>query len=467
MDCRSGGLVLFLLAGATGAAAVKEVSAIRLWPLGDVTRVAIQVSGEFEYRSERLANPNRVFFDILNARPNLNGKRFRTIETRGRLIDRIRIAETQPGTSRIVFDLAAPAGFTVSQLVNPHRLIIEFRAAAGPPDTVTFAPRDRAPSVTPALGAPVPEPPRLSAAETPKPSAAAAAVAVSAPAPASGPPPVDKSSAAETAVPVSTPAPTSGPPPVAKPARRRTDGGSSLIRALGLKTGRIVIDAGHGGHDQGTIGRKGYTEKELVLDLAQRLGKLVEDRLGLEVVYTRCEDVFLPLEARTTLANEKRADLFVSLHANSSPYSRVAGVETYYLNFTSSKEALEVAARENASSEKSIHDLRDLITKITRSEKADESRDLAERVQTALHSFSSRYHAGVRNRGVKRAPFVVLIGAEMPSILAEVGFLSNPREETLLRRPEHRQKLAEALYRGISQWVASLSRFQVAHAGGE
>jgi N-acetylmuramoyl-L-alanine amidase len=252
-----------------------------------------------------------------------------------------------------------------------------------------------------------------------------------------------------------------------KAARPQADGGRSLIRALGLKSNRIVIDAGHGGHDTGTIGPKGYTEKELVLDLAQRLGALLEQRLGLDVVHTRTEDVFIPLEARTALANEKGADLFVSLHANSSSFPRIAGAETYFLNFTTSKESLEVAARENASSMKSVHELRDLITRITRYDKADESKDLAERLQSSLHAFTVRNNPGLRNRGVKKAPFMVLIGAEMPSVLAEVAFLSNPREEALLKRPEHRQKLAEALYQGVSRWVSSLSRFEVARAMAE
>jgi N-acetylmuramoyl-L-alanine amidase len=256
-----------------------------------------------------------------------------------------------------------------------------------------------------------------------------------------------------------------GPPPEPpKAAKRQNDGGNSLIRALGLKTTRIVIDAGHGGHDYGTIGPSGLAEKELVLDLAMRLGRLVEERLGLQIGYTRTEDVFVPLEARTALANEQKADLFVSLHANSSRSSRIAGVETYYLNLTNSRDALDVAARENASSQKSVHDLRDLITKITRSEKMEESKDLAERIQASLHAFCARYHKGVRDRGVKSAPFVVLIGADMPSVLAEVAFLSNPREEALLKRPHHRQKLAEALFAGVSRWVESLSSLQVAAA---
>jgi len=245
-------------------------------------------------------------------------------------------------------------------------------------------------------------------------------------------------------------------------ARRTVDGRSSLTRALGLKVTRVVIDPGHGGHDQGTVGPKGFTEKELVLDVAQRLGKFIEERMGSEVIYTRADDTFIPLHGRTELANERKADLFISIHANSSPATSIRGVETYYLNFTTTKDALDVASRENASSEKSIFELRDLIQKITLHEKVDESKEYANRVQTALQSFEHTYSPTSKNRGIKKAPFVVLIGASMPSILTEIGFLSNSWEEALLRRPEHRQKLAEALYRGVSRYAQSLSHFQVA-----
>ena len=271
--------------------------------------------------------------------------------------------------------------------------------------------------------------------------------------------------AATTALPASPPAlpaPTAGPVEIPKAAKHTSAGKNSLTRALGLKLGRIVIDAGHGGHDQGTEGPKGLQEKELVLDVALRLGKLVEDRMGAEVIYTRTDDTFVPLEQRTALANEKKADLFLSIHANSSPYPRIAGVETYYLNFTDSKEALDVASRENASSQKSIFELQDIIHKITLHDKAEESREFAGRVQAALYAFSGHNVAGEKNRGVKKAPFVVLIGASMPSVLAEIGFLSNPREEALLKKPDYRQKLAEALYRGVTRYSDGLSHFQVA-----
>jgi N-acetylmuramoyl-L-alanine amidase len=205
-------------------------------------------------------------------------------------------------------------------------------------------------------------------------------------------------------------------------------------------------------------------EKELVLDVTQRLGKLIEERLGAEVIYTRSDDVFVPLEQRTQIAMEKKADLFLSIHANSSPFPRVGGVETFYLNFTDSKDALDVASRENASSQKSVYELRDLIQKITLHEKIEESREFANKMQASLFSFAQRYSPTIKNRGVKKAPFVVLIGAQMPSVLAEIGFVSNTREEALLKRPDHRQKLAEALYRGVAKYAESLSHFQVAKA---
>ena len=246
---------------------------------------------------------------------------------------------------------------------------------------------------------------------------------------------------------------------VAKPT---ASGDRSLIRTLGLKIGRIVIDPGHGGHDTGTIGPNGLREKDLVLEVGRRLGKLLETRLGAEVVYTRRDDTFIPLETRTAIANQQRADLFISIHANSSRDPAARGVETYYLNFTSSPDALEVAARENAVSEKSIYELQDLVKKIALKEKIEESREFAADVQQSLHSGLSAKSPGIRNRGVKKAPFIVLIGANMPSILAEISFVSNPGDEHRLETGEYRQRIAESLYRGIAKYVDGLSGVKMA-----
>jgi len=235
-----------------------------------------------------------------------------------------------------------------------------------------------------------------------------------------------------------------------------------MIRVLGLKLGRIVLDAGHGGHDTGTVGPEGLREKDLVLDVAKRLGALIEDRLGSEVIYTRADDAFVPLERRTEIANEAKADLFLSIHANSSPLRSAAGVETYYLNLTTSRSALEVAARENSGSQKSIYELQDLLQKIALKDKVEESREFASRIQSSLYTLSARTNSRSKDRGVKKAPFVVLIGASMPSVLAEIGFISNAHDESTMKKAEYRDHIAEALYKGIASYAGTLSHFQVA-----
>lgn len=236
-----------------------------------------------------------------------------------------------------------------------------------------------------------------------------------------------------------------------------------MIRVLGLKVGRVVLDPGHGGHDTGTIGPGGLREKDLVLDVAQRLGHLIEEKMGSEVIYTRSDDTFIPLERRTEIANEAKADLFLSIHANSSTLRTAAGVETFYLNFTTSKSALDLAARENAGSQMSIYELQNLLQKIALKDKVEESREFAARVQSALYTLSARpADARSKDRGVKKAPFIVLIGASMPSVLAEIGFISNAHDESIMRREDYRQRTAEALYKGLSSYASSLSHFQVA-----
>jgi N-acetylmuramoyl-L-alanine amidase len=230
---------------------------------------------------------------------------------------------------------------------------------------------------------------------------------------------------------------------------------------LGLKLGRVVLDPGHGGHDVGTHGPSGLYEKDLVLDVSQRLAALLEDRLGTEVLLTRADDTYVPLEGRTKIANDAKADLFLSIHANSSPVKSVTGVETYYLNFTTSRGALDLAARENATAESSIFDLKDVLEKIALKDKIDESREFASRLQTSLFTLT-KSTTPAKNRGIKKAPFVVLIGAQMPSVLAEIGFLTNATDEALMRKTEHRQKIAEALYKGIAAYADSLSQLQVA-----
>jgi N-acetylmuramoyl-L-alanine amidase len=245
------------------------------------------------------------------------------------------------------------------------------------------------------------------------------------------------------------------PPAEPKPTH---DGDRSLTRALGLKISRIVIDPGHGGHDTGTIGPHGLMEKDLCLDVALRLGSLIEQKLpGAEVIYTRSDDTFVPLEERTAIANRAQADLFISVHANSSRDESARGVETYYLNFAATEEAMEVASRENAASQESLHDLQDLIKKIARNDKIEESKELASDIQDSLTQRLQLVSHGERNRGVKKAPFVVLIGADMPSVLSEISFVSNPSDEKLLRKGDQRQRIADGLFRGVNSYLENLN----------
>ena len=247
-------------------------------------------------------------------------------------------------------------------------------------------------------------------------------------------------------------------PEMASSAKPTSLGNRTLIRSLGLKVSRVVIDAGHGGKDTGSVGPTGYSEKDLVLDVAKRLKTLIETELGAEVVMTRNDDTFVPLETRTAIANQQEADLFISIHANSSKTKTVRGVETFFLNFTTSKESLDTASRENAGSDKSVHQLSDLVKRIVLTEKVTESRELAERVQTSM----SRAKGTGPDRGVKQAPFVVLIGANMPSILAEISFISNPDEEKVLKTPAYRQHLAEYLLDGVRSYADTLSGIKTA-----
>ena len=198
------------------------------------------------------------------------------------------------------------------------------------------------------------------------------------------------------------------------------------------------------------------------MDVAKRLKVLVESELGAEVVMTREDDTFIPLEARTAIANQQEADLFISIHANSSKTRTVRGVETYFLGLTTARDALETAARENAASERSIHDLQDVVKKIMTQDKVDESRELARHIQNAM----SRPQDGA-NRGVRQAHFVVLIGANMPSVLAEINFITNPQEERLLKTPKGRQQIADSLLTGVRSYSNTLSGLKTAKSQGK
>jgi len=557
------------------AGRLSRVTGIRHWSTPDYTRVAIDLESDIKFGSQRIANPDRIFFDLRGTKlaSTLVGKSF---DVDDGFLKKIRVAQFQPGRTRVVLEVDDLSDYEAFLLPNPYRLIIDIHGkdasksarakakkdaltetadveappkAGSKPDLPKDAPKDVPKEVLKdvAKSAPKDVPKSELKADlkalTGKPAAKNEQIhdepgAASKDAPESSQPhnaseqvktATDTRSGTSTvkkviveadddddtppakvakavppagrAHPSSTIAAhltenaqdsdaavpeekaTSDPSPAGsarsksssrlKASRKASDpdirearptasGDRSLIRALGLKIGRIVIDPGHGGHDTGTIGPNGLEEKDLVLEVGRRLGKLLETRLGAEVVYTRKDDTFIPLETRTAIANQQRADLFISIHANSSQDSAARGVETYYLNFTSSPEALEVAARENAVSEKSIYELQDLVKKIALKEKIEESREFAGDVQESLHSGLAAKSPAIRNRGVKKAPFIVLIGANMPSILAEISFVSNPADEHRLETSEYRQRIAESLYRGIAKYADGLSGVKMA-----
>lgn len=239
-----------------------------------------------------------------------------------------------------------------------------------------------------------------------------------------------------------------------------TPGSMTLMRALGLKVRRIVIDPGHGGSDTGAIGRDGSFEKDIVLDIGLRLRAAIQrDMKDVEVIMTRDSDRFVPLDERTAIANARQADLFVSIHLNSSPAPQASGIETYFLSLEASKDELEVATRENALTTRNAGELQSLLQKIVTDTRINESREFAQHVQTSLVSGIGRVSPTASfNRGVKKAPFVVLLGANMPSVLAEVSFLSHPKDGEALRTTEFRQQIAESLFGGIKSYVDSLTR---------
>ena len=223
---------------------------------------------------------------------------------------------------------------------------------------------------------------------------------------------------------------------------------------------RIVLDAGHGGWDLGTVGRRGLMEKDLALDIVSRLGKLVERRLGAEVIYTRSDDSYVALEKRTEIANLSQADLFLSVHANYSDFPSARGVETYYTNTYSSMKARSAEDEKAELQPQNVN-----WTNVDIQHKVRESHRLAASVQHALYGTLARNNPGLPNRGVKKAQYFVLAGTTMPAILAEISFVSSPTDEDNLQSASYRQQVAEALYRGLARYTEELATVKLASAG--
>jgi N-acetylmuramoyl-L-alanine amidase len=369
-----------------------ELQAIRRERLTDALRVTLELDREAVYREERLNGPSRVFVDLLNTRPAEHLKDV-ALAFGDDVVRQIRIGRPETTTTRVVLDLDGATRHSVYLMYNPHRLVIDFerrnlRAGTENPNT-----------------------------------------------PGASWTPVVPASPGRTPTLPST----------------NLKGGFSLSRQLGLRISRVVLDAGHGGHDPGAQ-VKGLNEADLVLDVALRLEALLLKQPGVEVMLTRRDNVYVPLDERTAMANRAGADLFLSIHANASPNSRVRGIETYFLNFAPNREAEAIAARENAGSSRTMSSLPEIVKAIALNNKINESRDFASMVQMSMYQRLRRANTDVRNLGVKQAPFMVLIGATMPSVLAEISFITNRQEAALLRTIPFREQIAEALLDGIVRY---------------
>jgi N-acetylmuramoyl-L-alanine amidase/putative methionine-R-sulfoxide reductase with GAF domain len=373
-----------------------RVTGIRHWSSADSSTVVLDLEDQVQYEAHRLTGPNRIYFDLRDtALPaELSGK---SIEIGDALLNRIRVAQTVPGMTRVVLETRGNSNFSVSLEPNPYRLVVQIRKIGAQPQGAV--------NLFPSISE------------------------------------VGKNLMAIVV-----------PPPTKEDLQWRAR----------VPKMRIAVDAGHGGWDLGTVGRRGLLEKDLVLEVAQRLGKLLESRLGADVIYTRQDDNYISLDERAGIANQAQADLFVSVHANYSDLPSARGVETYYTNFFSTPSTKDVETRENgiASNNPPIAAL----SPVELHERIEQSRRLAASVQRSLYGTLSVQNPGLRDRGIKEAGFVVLTETSMPGILAEISFVSSPTDEQRLRSDGYREQIAEALYKGIARYAVSSHGVKMASA---
>jgi N-acetylmuramoyl-L-alanine amidase/putative methionine-R-sulfoxide reductase with GAF domain len=375
-------------------AKLPRISGIRHWSSDDSSTVVLDLEDQVQYEAHRLASPDRIYFDLHDT-SLASELEGKAIDVGDALLVRIRVSQPVSGMTRVVLETKGKPGFSVSLEPNPYRLVVQVqKPGAEPKAQVNLFP-----------GAANVQQEKL-------------AIVV--------------------------------PPPTREDLQ---------LRARMPKTKmRIVVDAGHGGWDLGTVGRRGLLEKDVVLEIAQRLGKLLESRLGADVILTRNNDNYIPLDQRAGMANQSQADLFISVHANYSDLPSARGVETYYTNFFSAPNAKDKdvetrdADRSNADHGKNASAA--ALSAAELHEKIEQSRRLAASVQRSLYGTLSVENPGLRDRGVKEASYVVLTETAMPGILAEVSFVSSPADEQKLRSDGYREQIAEALYKGIARYAA-------------
>ena len=411
------------------------VQKIRYWSGGAYTRIVIEQNRSVRFQAKELKNPDRLVFDILNTRVSDSIDKD-PLPVNDGILKQVRASQYAPDIVRVVLDLASIKSYVAFPLHDPERLVIDVTGEGG------ITAQSQVTSIESGTQ-PQQEDTEENKAE----------------------PNVESKTEPNVepkTEPKAEPYGQTTPPTQVPSVKNNDEGKLSLSRQMGLKIRTIAIDAGHGGHDPGAIGKNGLKEKTVTLDIAKRLAVLVKERLGCEVIMTRDRDVFIPLDQRPFIAKSRGADLFVSIHVNANRKRKARGIETYIQGLQASdREAMATAARENAMSTKRLSELDSEIDKILKDLKQDnkleESLQLAHTVQASLVGTMRPEQKQVVNLGVKRAFFYVLINTQMPSILAEVGFISNPEEEKQLRTESYRQSIAEALYQGVKKYVDARS----------
>jgi len=484
-------------------AVLNRVIGIRHWSNPEYSRVVIDLDQKTNFYSNLLEDrsgsgkPPRLYIDLF---ASLVEERFcKPITVNDGILHGIRTGQYTADSVRVVLEIDGLRTYRVFPMQNPFRIVIDVTGGApgvvsagigSPTATSPVAPvpvpgaaliepelatpaQPAPPEVSPSLSArltpvtpaprytpePVPELiplPAFTPSETPRSPVSPASAPPAAPAAAAFP--ATFSGAAADAAPSAAPSPVPGSRSalgVARaPGKPVPTGKPSLARQLGLGVRRVVIDAGHGAHDPGAIGIGGLQEKDVTLDLALRVRDILQ-AAGYETVLTRDRDIYLPLEERTALANTARGDLFLSLHCNASDAGNLSGVETYFLNLASNMRSMQTAARENKMAVANMSDLQQIVREIQNS-KMDESSQFAARVQRSLHDALRRKFPDIKDLGVKQAPFYVLIGAQMPSILVEVSFINHRKEGRRLADPAYRQLIAQALVDGVKRYVRTV-----------
>lgn len=385
-----------------------EVVGLRHWSTKSYTRVVIETSAPVKYEGHLLKKnndyPKRLYVDLDKCAISRDLQQ--SLPIKDGLLQQMRSAQFSQDTVRVVLDAHAIADYQIFNLENPFRIIIDVKGSSNGNGKTASKP-------SPSKKASQPQPPVRQV----------------------------KKEVSKTPAPVVASIP----------------GAPSLAQQLGLGIKRVVLDPGHGGKDPGAIGVGGLREKDVVLSVAKKVARKINSKLGIEVVLTRDSDVFIPLEERTAIANTKNGDLFISIHANAAQRAEAQGIETYYLDFAGNEEARGIAALENASSSRQISDLQNILSSLMQNSKKDESARLAGTMQNTMVSGLCRLYPQVNNHGVKTAPFIVLIGAQMPSILIEVAFLTNPLEAQRLKDDKYLEDLADHITEGVSNYSSSLT----------